>query len=134
MFILFHHVFWLRYIIKANIDKGIHKGYYRLTKTNQNYLFFTVDSVLKQCCQSTVDMSTLKQRWNNVVNQLLICQRWNNDEIMLSINRWCINVESTMMQRWRCNLTIYQHINVDSTSFQLTAPAGEYMCEILMKL
>ena len=95
-----------------------------MTETNQNWLFFTVDSLLKQCCQLTVDASMLNQRWNNVVHQLLMCQRWNNDEIMLSINRWCVNVESTMMQRWRCNLTIYQHINVDSTLFQPTVPAG----------
>ena len=109
MFILFHHIFWLRIfllffkicilVIKANID------WMKLTKI----AYF---SPLIHC-------------WNNVVNQLLMCQCWINDVIMLSINRWCVNVESTMMQRWRCNLTIYQHINVDSTLFQPTMPAGD---------
>ena len=96
------------------------------TETNWNCLFFTVDSLLKFCCQPTVDVSMLNQRCNNVVNQPLMCQRRINNEIMLSIHRWCVNVESTMMQHWWCSLTIYQHINIDSTLFQSTVPAETY--------
>ena len=85
MFILFHHIFRLRIfllfyeisilIIKANIN------WMKPTKC----LFFTVDSLLKQCCQPTVYVSMLNQRWNNVVHQLLMCQRWINDDVTLTV-------------------------------------------------
>ena len=70
--------------------------------------------------------SPLTHCWNNVVNQPFMCQCWINYEIMLSVNRWCVNIEQEMMQHWRCNLIIYEHIDFVSTLFQPTVPTGCY--------
>ena len=80
MFILFHHIFRLR-IFLLFFEISI-----LIIKANINWM------KPAKCL-----FSPLIHCWNNVVNLPFMCQCWINDEIMLSINCWCVNVESTMM-------------------------------------